>query len=65
MHPADISNAAPVAGVNNEGTVRKEAVRDWLRRRRETREALPSIEQIRAELGWTPGSGAGARQEKC
>jgi hypothetical protein len=42
----------------------KEAVRAWLRQRRQAHEAPPSIAQIRAELGWSAPPATPARQPK-
>lgn len=52
MEPGD-SSVDATEGAAQPAPCGKEAVRAWLRRRREAREAPPSIEQIRAELGWT------------
>lgn len=52
MEPGDTSLDAGEGAVQG-APCGKEAVRAWLRRRREARDAPPSIEQIRAELGWT------------
>lgn len=49
--------------MNHNGRPSKEAVRDWLRCRRQVNAPLPDIAQIRRELGWDQAAPAGGRDK--